>query len=136
MFQYPRYYRPIIFQDGLHWNIFNLQQKIHCVFIDFSECVVLLLPGRRERGQPPPARPLPHHFLEQNRKTEHFYMWITFETLFIKKDISDKNYIAFSEFVVLAVNWATAVTNNEFVSFLFLIETFVKTNSNLMCGSF
>ena len=132
MFQYPRYYRPIIFQDGLHWNIFNLQQKIHCVFIDFSECVVLLLPGRRERGQPPP----PHHFLEQNRKTEHFYMWITFETLFIKKDISDKNYIAFSEFVVLAVNWATAVTNNEFVSFLFLIETFVKTNSNLMCGSF
>ena len=73
---------------------------------------------------------------EQNRKTEHFYMWITFETLFIKKDISDKNYIAFSEFVVLAVNWATAVTNNEFVSFLFLIETFVKTNSNLMCGSF
>ena len=133
MFQYPRYYRPIIFQDGLHWNIFNLQQKIHCVFIDFSECVVLLLPGRRERGQPPP---LPHHFLEQNRKTEHFYMWITFETLFIKKDISDKNYIAFSEFVVLAVNWATAVTNNEFVSFLFLIETFVKTNSNLMCGSF
>ena len=131
MFQYPRYYRPIIFQDGLHWNIFNLQQKIHCVFIDFSECVVLLLPGRRERGQPPP-----HHFLEQNRKTEHFYMWITFETLFIKKDISDKNYIAFSEFVVLAVNWATAVTNNEFVSFLFLIETFVKTNSNLMCGSF
>ena len=134
MFQYPRYYRPIIFQDGLHWNIFNLQQKIHCVFIDFSECVVLLLPGRREGGQPPP--PLPHHFLEQNRKTEHFYMWITFETLFIKKDISDKNYIAFSEFVVLAVNWATAVTNNEFVSFLFLIETFVKTNSNLMCGSF
>ena len=130
MFQYPRYYRPIIFQDGLHWNIFNLQQKIHCVFIDFSECVVILLPGRRERGQPP------HHFLEQNRKTEHFYMWITFETLFIKKDISDKNYIAFSEFVVLAVNWATAVTNNEFVSFLFLIETFVKTNSNLMCGSF
>ena len=135
MFQYPRYYRPIIFQDGLHWNIFNLQQKIHCVFIDFSECVVLLLPGRRERGQPPPLPP-PHHFLEQNRKTEHFYMWITFETLFIKKDISDKNYIAFSEFVVLAVNWATAVTNNEFVSFLFLIETFVKTNSNLMCGSF
>ena len=43
----------------------------------------------------------------------------------------------FSEFAVLAVNWATAVTNQQRVcKFFFLIGTFVKTNSNLMCGSF
>ena len=42
------------------------------------------------------------------------------------------------EFVVLAVNWAITVTNNEFVTFYFIkiIRTFVKTNSNLTCGSF
>ena len=37
----------------------------------------------------------------------------------IEQDISDKKLLAFSEFVVLAVNWATTVTNNEFVSFCF-----------------
>ena len=35
---------------------------------------------------------------------------------FIEQDISDKT---FSEFVVSAVNQATTVTNNEFVSFCF-----------------
>ena len=39
--------------------------------------------------------------------------------LFIEQDISDKKQIAFSELVVLAVNWATTVTNNDFVSFCF-----------------
>ena len=34
-------------------------------------------------------------------------------SLFIEQDISDKKSIAFSEFVVLAVNWATTVTNNK-----------------------
>ena len=38
-------------------------------------------------------------------------------SLFIEQDIRDKKWIAFPEFVVLAVNSATTVTNNEFVSF-------------------
>ena len=42
---------------------------------------------------------------------------IRYFNLFIEQDISDKKYIAFSEFAVLAVNWATTVTKNEFVSF-------------------
>ena len=45
-------------------------------------------------------------------------------SLRIEQDVSDKKQIAFSEFVVLAVNWHTAVTNNKFVSF-FLMRTFV-----------
>ena len=32
-------------------------------------------------------------------------------TLFIEQDISDKNQVAFSEFVVLAVNWVATVPN-------------------------
>ena len=40
-------------------------------------------------------------------------------SLFIEQDTSDKGYIAFSEFTVLAVNWATTVTKNEIVSFCF-----------------
>ena len=36
---------------------------------------------------------------------------------FVEQDITNKNMIAFSEFDVLAVNWATTVTENEFVSF-------------------
>ena len=40
-------------------------------------------------------------------------------SLFIEQDISDKKYIDFSEFVVLAVNCAIIVTNNEFVIFAF-----------------
>ena len=39
-------------------------------------------------------------------------------SLFIEEDVSDKNYIAFSEFVILAVNCAITVTNNEFVIFV------------------
>ena len=46
-------------------------------------------------------------------------MWITSETLFIEEDVSDKNYIAFSEFVVLAANCTITVTNNEFLIFVF-----------------
>ena len=38
-------------------------------------------------------------------------------SLFVEQEISDKKQIAFSEFVVLAANWATAVTYNEFASF-------------------
>ena len=52
-------------------------------------------------------------------------------SLFIEQYISNKKYIAISEFVVLAVNLATIVSK-----FLFLIRTFVKTNSNSMFGSF
>ena len=52
-------------------------------------------------------------------------------SLFIEQYISNKKYIAISEFVVLAVNLATIVCK-----FLFLIRTFVKTNSNSMFGSF
>ena len=59
-------------------------------------------------------------------------------SLFMKQGISGKKEIAFSEFVVLAVNWAITVTNNQqrVCKIMFLIRTFVKTNSNLMCGSF
>ena len=39
--------------------------------------------------------------------------------LFIEQDKSDKKYMAFSEFFVLAVNWATTATNNKFVAFWF-----------------
>ena len=39
--------------------------------------------------------------------------------LFIEQDLNEKKQIAFSELIVLAVNWATTVTNNEFVSFCF-----------------
>ena len=35
--------------------------------------------------------------------------------LYIEQDISNKKEIAFSELVVLAVNWAPAATNNELV---------------------
>ena len=38
-------------------------------------------------------------------------------SLFIEQDISDKKQIAFLECVVLAVNWVTTFTKNEFVSF-------------------
>ena len=38
-------------------------------------------------------------------------MRITCEALFIEQEVSDKKQIAFSEFLVLAVNWATAVAN-------------------------
>ena len=34
-------------------------------------------------------------------------------SLFIEQDVIDKKYIDFTEFVVLAVNWATTVTNNK-----------------------
>ena len=40
-------------------------------------------------------------------------------SLFIEQDVSDKKQIAFTEFVVLTVIWATTVTNNEFASFCF-----------------
>ena len=52
-------------------------------------------------------------------------------SLFIEQYLSNKKHIAISEFVVLAVNLATIVCK-----FLFLIRTFVKTNSNSMFGSF
>ena len=34
-------------------------------------------------------------------------------SLFIEQDVIDKKYIDFTEFVVLAVNWTTTVTNNK-----------------------
>ena len=40
--------------------------------------------------------------------------------------------MAFSEFVVLVVNWATPVADK----FVLLIRTFVRTDINLMCGCF
>ena len=40
-------------------------------------------------------------------------------SLLIELDASDKKYIAFSGFAVLAVNRATTVTNNKFVTFCF-----------------
>ena len=40
-------------------------------------------------------------------------------SLSIEQDISDKKEITFSEFIVLAVNWAITITNNKFVSFYF-----------------
>ena len=44
----------------------------------------------------------------------------TFGTLFIEQDIGGKQWITFSEFVTLAVNWATTVTNSfEFFTFCF-----------------
>ena len=56
-------------------------------------------------------------------------------SLFIEQDISDKKYIDFSEFVVLAVNCTIIVTKNEFVIFAFN-KNLCEMNSNLMCGSF
>ena len=44
-------------------------------------------------------------------------MWITCKTLFIEQDVFVKKYIAFSELVVLAVDRATAITKNKFVTF-------------------
>ena len=49
-------------------------------------------------------------------------------SLFIEQDTSDKGYIAFSEFTVLAVNWATTVTKNEIVSFCFFNQ---RTNQSI-----
>ena len=40
-------------------------------------------------------------------------------SLFIEQGKWQKVDIFLSEFVVLTVNWATTVTNNEFVSFFF-----------------
>ena len=48
---------------------------------------------------------------------QNFYMWITCKILFIEQDISVKKWIALPELVVLAVDWATTVTKNEFVNF-------------------
>ena len=81
--------------------------------------------ARRERGsgggQPP------YHFLLQNiffhLKSENINvlnvknMWDF--SLFIEQDVSDKKEMAFSEFVIFAVNWAITVTNNKFLSFCF-----------------
>ena len=53
-------------------------------------------------------------------------------SLFIEQDTSDKGYIAFSEFTVLAVNWATTVTKNEIVSFCFFNQpTNQPTNQSI-----
>ena len=57
-------------------------------------------------------------------------------SLLIEQDISDKKLMAFSEFVIFAVNWAIYHSYQQVFKFLFLIRTFVKENSNLMCGSF
>ena len=38
-------------------------------------------------------------------------------SLFIEQDVNDKKEMAFSEFVIFAVNWAITVTNNKFLSF-------------------
>ena len=46
-------------------------------------------------------------------------------SLFLEEDVSDKKWTVFSEFVVLAVDWAITVTNNEFVR-LFLIKVLEK----------
>ena len=61
-------------------------------------------------------------------------MCITSETLvyLLNKTQWTKSKVAFSEFVVLAVNCAITVNN----SYSFLHSFYVKTNSNLMCGSF
>ena len=44
----------------------------------------------------------------------------------MEHDIGTKSLlIAFSEFAVLAVNWATAVTNKEFVKSFYFFKTFL-----------
>ena len=92
--------------------------------------VFLFLLGRREKGyriwgggtgvEVPGA----HHFQEHNLffdvklgNINFLYvnnMWDY--TLFIEQDLSDKKYLALSEFIVLAANWVTKVTKNKFVS--------------------
>ena len=47
----------------------------------------------------------------QSRGRENLKLKTWDFTLIIEQDISDKTQIAFSEFVVLAVNWATKVAN-------------------------
>ena len=73
-----------------------------------------------EKGEPPfpGAKKIFFHVKSENIKCLHVDNIWDF-SLFIEEDISDKKYIAFSEFVVLGVNWVTTVTDNEFVSFCF-----------------
>ena len=47
-------------------------------------------------------------------------------SLLIEQDISDKKLMAFSEFVIFAVNWAIYHSYQQVFKFLFLIRTFVK----------
>ena len=46
-------------------------------------------------------------------------------SLFIEQDLSDKKYLALSEFAVLAVNWVTTVTKNKFESTVFNCKIFL-----------
>ena len=45
-------------------------------------------------------------------------------SLFIEQNLSDKKQSALSEFFVLAVNWATTVTKNKFVSIVLNCKIF------------
>ena len=58
------------------------------------------------------------HVKSENAKLLHVNNMWDF-SLCIEQEISDKKQIVFPEFVVLAVDWATTVTNNEIVSFYF-----------------
>ena len=42
IFTFMKKFGNINFQYGLQWTKYNLQQIIHCVFVDISERVVLL----------------------------------------------------------------------------------------------
>ena len=77
--------------------------------------------GRPPYPPPPPptisqTKQFFSHVKSENIKFLHV---ITCESIFIEQDISDKKQIGLSEFAVLAINGATTVTNNKFVSFCF-----------------
>ena len=77
--------------------------------------------GGGDASHPHPPAPFPHLFFYvklENIKFLHVNNIWDF-SLFVEEDISDKKWIVFSEFVVLAVNWSTTVTYNEFASFCF-----------------
>ena len=77
--------------------------------------------GGGDASHPHPPAPFPHLFFDvkmENIKFLHVNNIWDF-SLFVEEDISDKKWIVFSEFVVLAVNWSTTVTYNEFASFCF-----------------
>ena len=84
----------------------------------------------------PGAKILFHVKLENIKFLHVNNMWD--HSLLIEQDLSDKKYLALSEFVVLAVHWATIVTKNKFVSIVLNCKVFhffgitqITTHSNI-----